>query len=96
MARAILIAFILLLIPTSQAKLPDPLDSLGHFDSYMKGSMTIYSKFQFPSIQESERFYSYMKGSYKRCLNPVTCERAGVRAGKKYIKEMNISVEVKE
>lgn len=90
MARAIIVAFLLLLIPASQAKLD--LVAPQHIDSYMEGAMKVYKKFSYPSKQESERFYNFMKGAYTQCFSNTDCEQAGIMIAKKYAEKNNVEV----
>lgn len=54
-----------------------------NFNNFVEGALKVYSKFQEPSKQESEQFYSFLKSKWTSC-QPDTCKVEGQRVGEEY------------
>lgn len=65
------------------------------FNTYFEGAMTIYSQFETPSKEESERFYAFVKSKWTESNCKKDCTEWGYIAAKEYVHKQNIPVKGK-
>lgn len=68
-------------------------DTQDSFNDYANGAMSVYSKFQKPSKEQSESFYAFIKSKWQSSDCSVNCSNVGVQAGQEYAMLMNIQMD---
>ncbi|ADJ19435.1 lysis inhibition [Acinetobacter phage 133] len=66
------------------------------FNTYFEGAMTVYSQFENPSKDESERFYAFVKSKWTETSCKNDCTEWGQVTAKEYVKRKNIQVKEKD
>lgn len=63
------------------------------FDVYADSAMKVYSQFKEPSIEQSERFFTFIKNKWSSTQCTETCSVDGYEAATEYAKLMKIKLE---
>lgn len=87
---ALIILFVSM--PSYGAKKPNDKD----FNKFIEGSLEVYSQFQQPSKEESERFYEYLKSNWSSTECKYDCRVEGQKTAYKYVIEKEVKIRPKE
>lgn len=79
-------------MPSLEAKKPEDRD----FNRFVEGSLEVYSQFEQPSKEESERFYDYVKSNWSSTECKYDCRAEGQKTAYKYVIEKDVKIKTKE
>lgn len=62
------------------------------FDSYVNGALNVYSQFNTPTKEESERFYAFLVQKWTSVNCVAECDKIGYMIAKEYTKQKQIKL----